>query len=115
MLIAVKERTKEIGVRKALGATPASIIALIMQESIVLTALAGYAGVVAAVGVLEGVSWLLGQASGGGGVMFFHDPTIDLTVALAATGILVVSGCIAGMMPAHHAAGISPVEALRAE
>lgn len=115
MLIAVKERTKEFGVRKALGATPASVVALVMQEAIVLTSLAGYAGVVAAVGVLEGVSWLIERSGGGRGVQFFHDPTIDLSVALAATAILVVSGCIAGLMPASHAAGISPVEALRAE
>lgn len=115
MLITVKERTKEIGVRKALGATPASVVGLVMQEAIVLTSFAGYAGVVAAVGVLEGVSTLIAGMAKGGGVMFFHDPTIDLKVALVATAILVVSGCFAGLMPASHAAGISPVEALRAE
>jgi putative ABC transport system permease protein len=116
MLIAVKERTKEIGVRKALGATPGSVIALVMQESVVLTSLAGYMGVVAAVGLLEGISWLMAKmAGGGGGMAFFHDPTVDLNVALVATGILVISGCIAGIMPARHAAKISPCEALRAE
>jgi putative ABC transport system permease protein len=115
MLITVKERTKEIGVRKALGATPASVIGLVMQEAIVLTSLSGYAGVVAAVAILEGASRVLSNAAGGGGVKFFHDPTVDFQVALVATSILVVSGCIAGIMPARHAASISPVEALRAE
>jgi putative ABC transport system permease protein len=109
MLISVKERTREIGVRKALGATPRSITALIVQEAVALTALAGYAGVIAAVGALE----LAGSFTEEGGTL--GPPEIDLQVALVATVILIASGAIAGWIPARHAARVSPVEALRAE
>ena len=109
MLISVKERTREIGVRKALGATPGSITRLIVQEAVALTALAGYVGVVAAVGALELAGALIEEGQ------TIAAPEIDLQVALLATVILIVSGAVAGWIPARHAARVSPVEALRAE
>jgi len=178
MLITVKERTKEIGVRKALGATPISIVAMIMKESIVLTALAGLCGVTVGVGFLAVADMILG---GNGGVglttgllalfLFFGGfgivvravvrliawngksvfwsallgilmmigglivigiaagtgamhgpidspmgpPDIGLSTVMLALGVLVVAGAFGGIMPATHAASISPIEALRAE
>lgn len=112
MLIIVKERTKEIGVRKAIGATPWSIISLILQESVFITAVSGYGGLVLGISLLEGVNSLLNKA---GEVPFFARPSVDFTIALTATVILVVSGAIAGLMPALKAANIKPIEALRAD
>jgi len=111
MLIIVKERTKEIGIRKAVGATPAAIMAQIIQESTLLTAIAGYIGLTAGVAALE----LVGAAMGDGSSGMFARPEVDLRIALIATAILVVSGAVAGIMPARHAVRINPVEALRAE
>jgi putative ABC transport system permease protein len=110
MLIVVRERTKEIGVRKALGATPWSIISLVMQESVTLTVLAGYLGLVAAVGLTE----LAGKMLAGGDAPLGR-PEVDFTVAVTATIVLVIAGAIAGLIPARHAAAVHPVEALRAE
>ena len=113
MLIVVNERTREIGVRKAVGATPLSIVRLILQEAVALTSLAGYLGVAAAVGLLELLSWALGGSQGGAEML--KNPTVDFSVALTATIILVVSGAIAGIIPAQRAARINPVRALRGE
>lgn len=110
MLISVKERTREFGVRKALGATPGSVVALVLQEAGMLTALAGYLGVVA--GVL-GLEVLARYAASGDGPL--AAPSVDLTVALVATGVLVLAGLLAGIAPARHAARIRPVVALRSE
>ncbi|HEY3498061.1 MAG TPA: ABC transporter permease [Polyangiaceae bacterium] len=111
LLIIVKERTREIGVRKALGATPGSIVLLIVQEAITLTTLAGYAGLVAGVAVLEGVSRYLESLP----TAPISKPEVDLNAALVAAGVLIVAGAIAGIVPARHAAGVPPVEALRSE
>jgi len=113
MLIIVKERTKEIGIRKALGATPLSLISLILQESIFLTSISGYIGLITSVGLLEGASVLMEKF----GVQneFFSHPEIDLQLALAALCILVVAGAAAGCIPARTAANINPIEALRSE
>ncbi|HET6611982.1 MAG TPA: ABC transporter permease [Kofleriaceae bacterium] len=112
MLITVKERTKEIGLRKALGATPGSVVRMIVQEAVILTAVSGYLGVIAGVGLLE----LIGRAMGAAGPdTIFAAPAVDLRVTLIATAVLIVAGTIAGFIPAQHAAGIQPVEALRAE
>jgi putative ABC transport system permease protein len=113
MLIIVKERTREIGVRKALGATPVSIVSLILQESVVITALSGYMGLMAGTGVLALLEYML--VSSGAELPFFANPEVDLSVALSATVVLVLSGAIAGLMPALKAANIKPIEALRAD
>jgi putative ABC transport system permease protein len=111
MLITVKERTKEIGVRKALGAAPASIIAMIMKESIVLTAIAGLLGVVAGTILLAGASAVLESAPDSP----MGPPILSLKTVLAAVGVLITAGGLAGIMPAAHAASIKPIEALRTE
>ncbi len=110
MLISVKERTREFGVRKAIGATPASLIGLVLQEATVLTLLAGYGGLVAGVLGLELVSRF---ASTEGGPM--GAPGIDLRSALIAIAVLAIGGTLAGLAPARHAARIHPVVALRSE
>ena len=109
MMIVVKERTKEIGIRKALGATPWTIISLILQESVVITAFAGYIGLVAGVGLLEVVSKTLPAHD------YFANPEINLNIAIAATVLLVIAGAIAGYVPARKAATVKPVVALRDE
>jgi putative ABC transport system permease protein len=111
LLITVKERTKEIGIRKALGATPASIVMMIVKESVVLTTLAGYLGLVAAVAALEGFSSFLARLPEAP----VSRPDVDLKAALLAQCLLVAAGLIAAIMPARHAARVHPVEALRAE
>ncbi len=110
MMIVVKERTQEIGIRKAMGATPWSIISLILQESILITAFAGYVGLVLGVGLLELVSPVFNEMD-----TFFKNPEINFKVAIAATLLLVFSGALAGFVPARKAASIKPVEALRDE
>jgi len=108
MMITVKERTKEIGIRKSIGATPASIILLIMQESVFITTLAGYIGLVIGVGLLELVSPYIQTE-------FFRNPEANLGIAISATVLLIFAGMIAGYVPAKRAASIKPVEALRDE
>jgi len=113
MLIIVKERTKEIGIRKALGATPSSIISLIIQESIVITSVSGYLGLVAGVGILESINYFMKKYAIKN--PYFDNPEIDVEIALIATGILVVTGALAGLFPAVRAAAINPIEALKDE
>ena len=105
----VAQSTREIGVRKALGATPRSIIALVLQESILVTSVAGYLGLVLGIAVLE----LGAKALPDGG--FFKNPEVDLSVALQAVVLLIVAGLVAGFIPARRAAAVRPVEALRNE
>jgi len=109
MMIVVNERTKEIGIRKALGATPFSIITLILQESIVITAFAGYIGLVLGIGLLELIARNLPPSE------FFRNPEANLSIAMGATILLVVAGTVAGFFPALKAAKIKPIEALRDE
>ena len=113
MLIVVRERTREIGLRKALGATPTSIVAMIVQESIFITAVAGYTGLVAGVLLLEGVNALL--AASGGRAGMFSNPEVDFTTALMALAVLIVSGVIAALLPAAKAASVNPIAALQDE
>ena len=117
MLILVKERTREIGVRKALGASPASVIGLVLLESILITTVAGYIGLVMGVGLMEGLNVGLEQMleGGGGDQIFFRNPTVDFVTALSATVILIASGALAGYIPARKAASVKPIEALRDE
>jgi putative ABC transport system permease protein len=112
MLITVKERTKEIGVRKALGATPFSIVSMVMKESIVLTALAGLLGVAAGVGVMALADYLLSSVFTD---LPFGPPNVHLETVLTAVAVLIGAGAVAGIMPATHAASIKPIEALRTE
>lgn len=109
MMIVVKERTKEIGIRKSMGATPSSIISLVLQESILITAFAGYLGLVAGVGLLELFSAYV-PSSG-----YFANPEININVALGATGVLILSGAVAGFVPARKASNVKPVIALKDE
>lgn len=112
MLIVVKERTREIGVRKALGATPSSIVSMIVQESVVITAVAGYFGLVVGVLLLAGVSSVL-EATGGSDM--FARPAVDFTTALIAVLVLIVSGVLASLLPAAKAAAVNPIIALQDE
>jgi putative ABC transport system permease protein len=111
LLITVKERTREIGVRKALGATPGAIVRMIVKESVVLTMLAGYLGLVAAVLTLEGFARVLASLPEAP----VSRPEVDLRAAILAQCLLIAAGLIAAIMPARHAARVHPVEALRSE
>jgi putative ABC transport system permease protein len=113
MLIVVRERTREIGLRKALGATPGSIVALIMQESVFVTAMAGYAGLVVGTLLLESIARMLNSAGGRAG--FMGPPEVEFRTALIALGVLVVSGLLASLMPAAKAAAVNPIVALQDE
>ena len=107
MLISVKERTRELGIRKALGATPWSIISLVIGEAVIVTAIAGYCGLILGIFVVELAARYMQN------VPYMRQPEVDLRVALIATGLLVLSGALAGFFPARHAANINPIEALR--
>lgn len=113
MIITVKERTREIGIRKALGATPFSIISTLLFESIMVTSVAGYFGLVAGVGLIELISF--GLNSAGAQLPFFKNPEINFQVAITAVILLVIVGALAGLMPALRAARIMPIEAMRAD
>lgn len=109
MLISVKERTKEIGVRKALGATPWSIVSQIILEALLITGVSGYFGLMGGIGLLELTKTMLPPTD------FFRQPEVDLRVAISATIVLIVSGVLAGFFPARQAAKVNPVVALRDE
>jgi putative ABC transport system permease protein len=109
MLIVVKERTREIGIRKALGATPANVTGQVIMEAVFVSAVAGYFGLVCGVGLLESLSKAIP------GNEMFRNPTVDIKVALYATTVLIISGALAGLIPARRAAAIRPIEALRDE
>jgi len=111
MLVVVRERTREIGIRRAVGATPWKIINHIILESILLTAFAGYFGLVVGVGMLEAVS--KGLEFFGRPTDMFQNPGIDFQIAIVALIILIIFGVLAGMIPAHRAISIKPVDAIR--
>jgi putative ABC transport system permease protein len=110
MLVTVRERTKEIGIRRALGATPQNIIAQILSESIILTLIAGVTGLMFGVGILAAVGAALSH-----GDQFFKDPQISFGVAVASLFILLIIGTLAGFIPANRALSIKPIEAIREE
>ncbi|WP_461629411.1 ABC transporter permease [Labilibaculum euxinus] len=113
MLFIVKKRTKEIGIQRALGASPSVIISSILTESVVLTAIAGWFGLVFGVIILE----LINKAiqSGGGDNSMFTNPEVDFNVAIIALGILILAGIFAGIIPAKRAMEIRPIDAIRDE
>jgi putative ABC transport system permease protein len=113
MLIVVKERTKEIGIQRALGATPYQIKSQIVIEAVFLTTIAGYFGLALGVGVLELISTILIQ-SGASGDMF-NNPSVDFNKAISALIILVFAGALAGLIPAQRAVQLKPIDALRDE
>ena len=116
MLVIIKERTKEIGVQRAIGATPRKIIAQILMESVVLTTVAGYIGLSLGVGLLEIVSRVIdSNAAKNADNVFFTHPEVSLTVAASALGVLVIAGLLAGLIPATRAIKIKPIDALREE
>ncbi len=118
MLITVKERTREFGIRKAIGAKPWSLLRLIMVESIIITTFFGYIGMVLGVAVNELMDATLGHEEINTGLFkatFFVNPTVGLDVCIEATAVMIIAGTIAGLIPARKAARIRPIEALRAE
>lgn len=113
MIITVKERTREIGIRKALGATPFSIVSTLLFESILVTGIAGYAGLVMGVGLIELIAFAINSV--GAQLPYFKNPEINFQVAITAIILLVAIGALAGLMPALRAAKIMPIEAMRAD
>ncbi len=118
MLITVRERTREFGIRKALGAKPISILRLIIAESVVITAIFGYIGMFLGILTTEYMNILAGDQVMNAGVFqatVFSNPTVDISVAIQATVTLIIAGTLAGFFPARKATRIRPIEALRAE
>jgi putative ABC transport system permease protein len=113
MLIVVKERTREIGIRKALGARPASIVSMIVQESLAITAISGYMGLIVGVILLETINRVL--SSMGSGNRFFTNPEISFGTAISAIIVLMLAGLLAALLPAVRAASIDPIVALQEE
>lgn len=118
MLITVKERTREFGIRKALGAKPVSILWLIIAESIVITTFFGYIGMVAGIAVTEYMNMVAGNQVMDAGIIsvtVFENPTVDMHIAIQATLTLIIAGTLAGFFPARKAVMVRPIEALRAD
>ena len=118
MLITVKERTHEFGIRKAIGAKPWSILRLIIVESVIITTLFGYVGMLCGIAANEYMDATLGHEVTDLGVekiTLFVDPTVGLDVCFEATMVMVIAGTIAGLIPAYKASRIRPIEALRAD
>ena len=113
MIITVKERTREIGIRKALGATPFTIVSTLLLESTLVTGIAGYVGLVLGVGLLELISF--GLRSAGAKLPYFLNPEVNFQIAVTALALLVGVGILAGLAPALRAAKITPTEAMRAQ
>ncbi len=107
MLIIVKDRTKEIGIRKAIGATPGSIVNMIMQESIFITSVAGYIGLLLGIGLIYAASGVESE--------YFRNPQVNLGMVIIALLVLIITGTLAGLIPAIQAARINPVEAIKSD
>ena len=110
MLISVKERTKELAVRRAMGAPASSIITLVLLESVIVSLVFGYTGMMAGVGLTQLLAWGLAAAGGAG---LFDNPTVDFSTIMAANLIMVLAGLVAGYFPARNAVSIKLVEALQ--
>ena len=121
MLVSVKERTREIGIRKAIGAPPSSILKTIILESIIITTIFGYIGLVMGIGLTEIINFVMEQAANGQAVSdepqmsVFKNPTVEMSYAFFATLILIISGVLAGYIPARKAVKVQPIEAMRKE
>lgn len=121
MLVSVKERTREIGIRKAIGATPFSILKTIILESICITTIFGYIGMIIGIGLTELINYFMVQAANGKPVTdepqmsVFTNPTVDVGYAIFATIVLIIAGVIAGYLPARKAVRVQPIEAMRQE
>ena len=118
MLITVKERTREFGIRKAIGASPWSILRLIIIESIIITTLFGYIGMLLGIAANEYMDATIGHMKVDSGLFtatMFVNPTVGLDVCINATLVMIIAGTVAGLIPARKAAKIRPIEALRAE
>jgi len=113
MLVIVKERTKEIGIQRALGATPMRVIMQIINESVFLTSIAGSIGLVIGFWLIELINYALEK--GGGSSEMFKNPEVDMQIAISALIILIIAGIIAGLIPAKRAVSIKPIDALRSE
>ncbi|MDE7389147.1 MAG: FtsX-like permease family protein, partial [Muribaculaceae bacterium] len=109
MFVSVRERTHEIGVRRAIGAKPRSILTQVIMESVVITALFGYIGIVMGIGFTEVMAQLFENSD------FIRNPRINISLALEVTAVLIVAGALAGLFPALNAIKVKPVEALRDE
>ncbi|MBP5716049.1 MAG: ABC transporter permease [Bacteroidales bacterium] len=116
MLITVRERTHEFGIRKALGARPRQIVSLVILESIAITLVFGYVGLFCGIGLTQLVDYVLTQVAQGDPESFsvFINPTVDLEIVVSATLVMVIAGVIAGYVPAKRAVSVKPVEALAA-
>ena len=115
MLVTVRERTSEFGIRKAMGARPSSLVKLVLLESVLITAAFGYVGLIGGVGVMEAVNFFMDRAAAASPSQFsmFKNPTLDLSTAVSATLVLIVAGMIAGYVPARRAARIKAIDAMR--
>ena len=113
MLVIVKERTKEIGIQRAIGATPFNVMSQIVVESVFLTTIAGYVGLVIGVGLVEAINYALVEF--GAENEMFKRPEVDFNIAITALVILILTGALAGLIPARRAVSIKPIDALRTE
>jgi putative ABC transport system permease protein len=107
MLISVAERTREIGIRKAIGATPGSLVRMVLFEAILITAVSGYSGLLAGIGLVELIAPQTANTP------FLRNPEVDVRMALIATALIVLAGALAGFVPARRAARVNPIVALR--
>lgn len=117
MLITVKERTREFGIRKAIGASPISILKSVVLESLIITTIFGYVGMITGLALMEGISSMIGSKSSQSfeEPSLFLDPTVGLSTVLMAIVTLIIAGVIAGLVPAIKAVRVRPIEAMRAE
>lgn len=117
MLITVKERTREFGIRKAIGATPGSIIRMVVAEAVIVTSFFGYFGMLLGMGVSQILCLIFpaNTAPADGSFSMFENPSVDISTVISATIVLVVSGVLAGYFPARKAVSVKPIEAMMAK